>query len=149
MSLVLAGGAAGRASERAREIAARGVAGDVKDLGVVPDSDVPALLRGAAALVMPSFAEGFGLPVLEAQAAGTPVVCSDRGGLKEAAGNAAIYIDPERPQSIAEGIETVLTDEKTRENICLEGKRRAKEFTWDAVAEKTEAVYRTVLEVSS
>jgi glycosyltransferase involved in cell wall biosynthesis len=149
VSLVLAGGAADRAPQRAREIAARGLTGNVKDLGVVPDDDVPALLRGAAALVLPSFAEGFGIPVLEAQAVGTPVVCSDRGGLREAAGDAAIYIDPERPESIAHGIEKVLGDQKTRERICLEGKRRTKEFTWDAVAEKTEAVYRAVLEISS
>jgi glycosyltransferase involved in cell wall biosynthesis len=149
VSLVLAGGAAERRGDRKKAVEARGLTGLVKDLGIVPDTDVPALLRGASALVLPSFTEGFGIPVLEAQAAGTPVVCSDRGGLREAAGDAAIYIDPERPESIAHGIEKVLGDQKTRERICLEGKKRAKEFTWGAIAEKTEAVYRTVLQSSS
>jgi glycosyltransferase involved in cell wall biosynthesis len=145
VSLVLAGGAADRAPDRARSIAARGLEGRVTDLGVVPAADVPPLLAEATALVLPSFAEGFGIPVLEAQATGTPVVCSDRGGLREAAGDAAVYIDPERPESIADGLEQVLSDEKTRERICSEGKRRARLFTWDAVAARTAAVYEDVL----
>jgi glycosyltransferase involved in cell wall biosynthesis len=145
VSLVLAGGAAERVAERKRAIKARGLSGSVTDLGIVPASDVPSLLAGAAALVLPSLAEGFGIPVLEAQAVGTPVVCSDRGGLREAAGNAAVYIDPEKPASIAQALERVLTDEGLREMLRKEGKERAKLFTWDAVAEKTAEVYEDVL----
>ena len=96
--LVLAGGAAERRAARRAAAEAAGIADRLVDLGVVPDGDVVPLLAGASALAMPSFLEGFGLPVLEAQAVGTPVVCSDRGGLPEAAGDAALFADPDDPE---------------------------------------------------
>ena len=92
--LVLAGGASERREARAAAARAAGIADRLVDLGIVPESDIVPLLAGASALAMPSFLEGFGLPVLEAQAVGTPVVCSDRGGLPEAGGDAALYATP-------------------------------------------------------
>ena len=73
---------------------------------------MPALVAGAAALVLPSFAEGFGLPVLEAQAAGTPVACSDLPALREAAGDAAVFFDPHDVASMVGGDRTRCSEMK-------------------------------------
>ncbi len=104
LSLVLAGVEPGRTLPEG-----------VKAIGFVPDADVPPLLAGARALVLPSFAEGFGLPVLEAQASGTPVACSDLPALREAAGDAAVFFDPHDVGSMVAGIEKTLKDEELRE----------------------------------
>ena len=97
-----------------------------KAIGFVPDADVPPLLAGARALVLPSFAEGFGLPVLEAQAAGTPVACSDLPALREAAGDAAVYFDPHDVASIVAALNTLLGDEEKRESLRKRGRERAR-----------------------
>ena len=76
----------------------------------VSDDELPALYRGAAVFAYPSFFEGFGMPVLEAMASGTPVVASSHPSLDEAAGDAAVRVDPESPEAIAEGIEQALRD---------------------------------------
>jgi glycosyltransferase involved in cell wall biosynthesis len=143
--LVLAGGASGRAGTRGLRIAERKLSAHVLDLGIVPDEDVPALLAEATALVQPSLAEGFGLPVLEAQAVGTPVACSNRGGLPEAAGDAAVFFDPEDRPAIASAIRTVLGDEELRASLRSKGLSRAAAFSWDRVAARTAEVYREVL----
>jgi glycosyltransferase involved in cell wall biosynthesis len=145
-TLVLAGGADGRREGRARAILELGLGGAVLDLGVVPDRDVPPLVAGAAALALPSLDEGFGLPVLEAQALGTPVVCSNRGGLPEAAGDAALVVDP-APEPLAQALVTVLENEAVRRDLASRGRERAKELTWAKVAARTAAVYREVLAV--
>jgi len=143
--LVLAGGSSDRAGARGLRIAERKLSAHILDLGIVPDADVPALLAEARALVQPSFTEGFGLPVLEAQAVGTPVACSNRGGLPEAAGDAAVFFDPEDRPAIVTAIQRVLGDEGLRASLRSKGLARAPAFTWERVAEKTSAVYREVL----
>jgi glycosyltransferase involved in cell wall biosynthesis len=143
--LVLAGGSTERAGLRQAQIAARGLSAHVLDLGIVPDEDVPALLAEARALVLPSLAEGFGLPVLEAQAVGTPVACSNRGGLSEAAGEAAVFFDPEDRPGIASALRRVLADEELRASLTSKGLARAHAFSWERVAGMTSAVYRDVL----
>jgi glycosyltransferase involved in cell wall biosynthesis len=143
--LVLAGGSSDRAAKRRARIAARGLSALVLDLGVVPDADVPPLLAEASALVQPSLTEGFGLPVLEALAVGTPVACSDRGGLPEAGGDAALYFDPENRPAVAAAIRRVVEDDGLRACLRSKGLARAPAFTWDRVAERTSAVYREVL----
>ena len=144
--LVLAGGAAERASERRAALAARGLKEvDVRDLGVVNERDVAPLLSAARLLAFPSLAEGFGLPALEAQAAGTPLLCSRRGGLPEAAGEAALYVDPESPASIAEGLGRLLSGKALRRRLAGDGRRHAAAFTWEAAARRTLAVYREAL----
>jgi alpha-1,3-rhamnosyl/mannosyltransferase len=143
--LVLAGGAEERRGARARAAADAGLAeGSVLDLGVIPDRDVAPLLAGASLLALPSFDEGFGLPVLEAQALGTAVICSNRGGLPEAAGDAALLVDPD-PDSLAEGLERLLGDDALRRDLAEKGKLRARERTWAVVAARTAEVYREVL----
>jgi glycosyltransferase involved in cell wall biosynthesis len=134
LSLVLAGVAPGR-------VRAEGV----HALGFVPDADVPPLLAGARALVLPSFAEGFGLPVLEAQAVGTPVTCSDLPALREAAGDAAVFFDPHDVASMAAGIEKILRDEKLRRGLREKGRARAAAFSWRRAAERTAGLYEEIL----
>ena len=134
LSLVLAGVAPGR-------VRAEGV----HALGFVPDADVPPLLAGARALVLPSFAEGFGLPVLEAQAAGTPVACSDLPALREAAGDAAVFFDPHDAASIAAALNALLGDEEKRNFLRKRGRERVAQFTWSRVAERTARIYDSVL----
>lgn len=134
LSLVLAGVAPGR-------VRAEGV----HALGFVPDADVPPLLAGARALVLPSLAEGFGLPVLEAQAAGTPVICSDLPALREAAGDAAVFFDPHDVASMAAGIEKILRDEKLRRGLREKGRARAAAFSWRRAAERTAGLYEEIL----
>lgn len=140
--LVLAGGATQRRESRAAAAAAAGVGDRIVDLGVVPEADVAPLLAGAAALAMPSFLEGFGLPVLEAQAVGTPVVCSDRGGLPEAAGDAALVVSLEEPEALADALRRVLTDTGLAARLSARGRQRAAAFTWEAAYEKVAEAWR-------
>jgi glycosyltransferase involved in cell wall biosynthesis len=113
----------------------------VKAVGFVPDADVPALVALAEALVLPSFAEGFGLPVLEAHAAGTPVACSDLPALHEAGGEAAVFFNPHDAATIASAINALLGDEEKRNLLRKKGRGRARQFSWDAVAAQTAAIY--------
>jgi alpha-1,3-rhamnosyl/mannosyltransferase len=96
--------------------------------GFIRPEDLPLIYTGATALVCPSLMEGFGLPILEAMACGTPVVCARAGALPEVAGEAALYVDPLDATSIAGGIEQVLTDEGLRARLAAQGLTRALEF---------------------
>jgi glycosyltransferase involved in cell wall biosynthesis len=96
-------------------------------LGFVPDAELPALYRGADTFVFPSRFEGFGIPVIEAMACGVPCVVSSHPSLDEACGDAAVRVDPERPQAIAAGIEQALTE---REALRTKGLEHAARFSW-------------------
>jgi glycosyltransferase involved in cell wall biosynthesis len=146
LALVLAGGARERASERRADLERRGLSSRVLDLGVVPDADLPPLMAEAAALALPSLAEGFGLPVVEAQALGTPVVCSDRGALPETAGGAALLCDPESPDSIAAALLRAVSDEKLRVRLIDQGLSRTRGLSWGAAGAALARIYREVLE---
>jgi len=98
--------------------------------GVVPDAQLPSLYRSAEALVFPSLYEGFGLPVLEAMACGTPVVTSNVSALPEVAGNAALLVDPTSVEQIAEAIERLVNDRSLRERLSQKGLARAADFPW-------------------
>ncbi len=108
----------------------------VRLLGHVAREDLPALLSGARALVMPSLYEGFGLPVLEAMACGTPVVASNVSSLPEVAGDAALLVDPHATEALTEALARVLTDAELRQTLRQRGLQRARQFTWQAAAEK-------------
>jgi glycosyltransferase involved in cell wall biosynthesis len=108
-------------------------------LGRVSDDELARLYRGARCLVYASLYEGFGLPIAEAMACGTPVVTSTGGAMEETAGGAAVLVDPRDPASIAAGIEEALG---RREELRLLGIERARSFSWDAAARATVGVYR-------
>jgi glycosyltransferase involved in cell wall biosynthesis len=126
-------------------IRARGLEGKVKHLGYVPEGDLPALLGGALALVYPSLYEGFGLPVLEAMACGTPVLTSNVSALPETAGEAAILVDPSSTEEIARGIRDLIGSAELRDRLRAAGLARARSFSWRRTAEGTLAVYARVL----
>jgi glycosyltransferase involved in cell wall biosynthesis len=111
-------------------------------LGYVDDAELPALYTGARALVHPSLYEGFGLPLLEAMACGTPVVTSAGSAMAELADGAAELVDPRDPASIAEGIERAIA---RRDELRTAGFERARAFTWDAAADATAAVYQELV----
>ena len=98
----------------------------------VSADELPALYRSAAVFAYPSFFEGFGMPILEAMASGAPVVASSHPSLDEAAGDAAVRVDPESPESIAEGIKRALRE---REILIAKGLDHARRFTWRACGE--------------
>lgn len=125
----------------AREL---GVEGHIRELGVLNNEALQAVYHAADVLVFPSWWEGFGWPPLEAMASGTPVVCSDRGSLGEVAGDAALIVNPEKPEEIADSIIRALHDEALRQSLITKGLERAKQFTWERAAEQTFQVYREV-----
>jgi alpha-1,3-rhamnosyl/mannosyltransferase len=96
--------------------------------GFIAPEDLPLLYAGATALVCPSLAEGFGLPVLEAMACGTPVVCARAGALPEVAGDAALYVDPNDIGSIMLGLQQILADDALRRTLSSRGLTRARLF---------------------
>ena len=124
-----------------RVVGARGWGGvDVSgQVGEIPDSELASLFRGARCVLYPSLYEGFGLPVLEAMACGTPVVTSTGTATDEVAGGAAVLVDPLDVNSIAEGIERALT---RRDELMPLGVARASEFTWDRAADSTVALWQ-------
>jgi alpha-1,3-rhamnosyl/mannosyltransferase len=108
----------------------------------VAEIDKLALLQGAKALVFPSLSEGFGLPMLEAFAAGTPVIASSTTSLAEVSGGAALGIDPLNTGEIMEAMLAVSQNEALRLQMIQKGRQRSLEFTWEKCAEQTSAVYK-------
>jgi glycosyltransferase involved in cell wall biosynthesis len=121
-----------------------GVENRVIFTGYVADADLPALISAATALAMPSKYEGFGLPVLEAMACGTPVIASNTSSLPEVGGEAALYAAPDDVRSWAEIIEQVMEDAQLRAILREKGLRQAAKFRWDRMAWETLEVYETV-----
>lgn len=112
----------------------------------VSDDDLSALYGGAEIYVHPSRAEGFGLPVLEAMACGTPVCCSEIPSLVEITGDAARRFDPLRVDDLARSLARLLDSRREREVLARRGLAKAKQFTWTSVAEKTWSAYARALE---
>lgn len=121
------------------------VADSVRFLEFVKDEDLPQLYKHAIAFVLPSLYEGFGLPVLEAMNYGCPVITSNISSLPEAGGDAALYVDPEHVEDIAEKMESVYRDKALRLDMIEKGKKQVKKFSWDVSAEKTLSVLRKVV----
>ncbi len=116
-------------------------------LGFVEQDDLPPLVAGARALVLPSRYEGFGMPVLEAMAAGTPVLVSNRGALPEVAGDAARLFDPDDVAGLAAELERLDGDDGLCEDMARRGRRRAAPFTWERSAAETVEAYRLALDL--
>jgi glycosyltransferase involved in cell wall biosynthesis len=143
--LVIAGQLGWKYGGFLRRLEQSGLHDRVRLLGYVPDEDLPALYTLARALAFPSLYEGFGLPVVEAMACGTPVVTSNRSAMLEVAQGAALLVDPMSAEDIAGGIDRVLRDESLRDALRASGLARAASYTWPCVARRTLAVYEQVL----
>lgn len=117
-----------------------GISNQVKFLEYVPYSELPTIINQAIALVFPSLWEGFGLPVLEAMACGTPVITSNLSSLPEAAGDAAILVNPYNVGEITEAMQSLANDESLRMRLREAGFERCKLFSWKKTGEATAAV---------
>lgn len=118
---------------------------DVLWTGFVEEDELPLLYNAASLFVYPSFFEGFGLPVLEAMACGTPVITSNTSSLPEVAGDAAILIDPYNVEELSYAMYKVLTDNSLKEQMREKGLGQAAKFSWEKCARETLEVYKEVL----
>jgi alpha-1,3-rhamnosyl/mannosyltransferase len=109
----------------------------VEITGWLPREDLLRLYERAQAFVYPSTFEGFGMPVLEALAAGIPVACSNIAPIKEVAGDAALFFDPSDEEAIATALDQILNDKPLRGKLAQAGPERARPFTWKRTAEQT------------
>lgn len=138
-------GPEGSASVELQELARQlGLVSDIKRLGYVPDEDMPGLYSAAAGLIFPSLGEGFGLPIVEAMACGTPVVTSNVSCMPEIAGDAALLVDPESVESLAAALKTLASNPVAREQLRAKGLKRAQIFSWLRTAQETEQLYQEV-----
>jgi glycosyltransferase involved in cell wall biosynthesis len=114
-------------------------------IGFATEADLPALYSAAVCLAFPSLYEGFGLPVLEAMACGTPVVTSNLSSLPEVAGDAALMVDPYDSEAIAVAIQYVLDDSTLRNQLIEKGYERVGRFSWGESARKLQQIYNAML----
>jgi glycosyltransferase involved in cell wall biosynthesis len=143
VKLVIAGAKGWYYEQIFATVAALGLSDDVIFPGFVPGDELPWWYRAADLFVYPSLFEGFGLPVLEALACGTPVITSAASSLPEVAGDAALLVSPEDTAAWAEAIGRVLGDPDLRARLAKAGPRQAAAFTWSRTAAETVAVYRS------
>ena len=133
--LVIAGDYGGEYYERIIHILRDGgVEKDVFFIGYINASELYAYYKNAVAVTFPSLNEGFGMPIIEAMSVGTPVITSNISSMAEAAGDAALLVDPHNPQDIARAMELALTDQALRADLIVKGLERAKNFSWQKAA---------------
>jgi glycosyltransferase involved in cell wall biosynthesis len=144
--LVIVGMPGWRPEQLAEPLQRALASGQVRLLGYQSDTTIAELLAGARLLLFPSLYEGFGLPVLEAMASGTPVILSRSSALPEVAGEAGTYIDPQDERACAEAIQQLIDDQPEWQRRRDAGLVRAEEFSWQRCAAITASVYRQVVE---
>ena len=142
--LLLAGDVCKRPDIRAT-VGRLGISACTKLVGVISDAELVASYQQATVFVFPSLYEGFGLPVLEAMGCGCPVICSNASSLPEVAGDAAVLVDPHRPEQLAEELAKVLDSDALQSTLRARGLARAQEFVWDRTARQTIAVYERLM----
>jgi glycosyltransferase involved in cell wall biosynthesis len=123
---------------------ARQPTNDIRFLGFVAGADLPALYSAADLFVYPSLYEGFGLPLVEAMACGTPVITSNVSAMPEVVGDAAVLVSPDDVASIADAMETVLGDSSLRATLVEAGLVRSRAFRWEETARVIARVFNTV-----
>ncbi len=142
---IIAGGKGWLEDEMHQTIAETNLTDFVHLLGFVHDSDLPALYSAARALVMPSLYEGFGLPILEAMACGTPVITSNLSSLPEVAGSAALLVNPLHTDEIGNAIRRIESDDDYRTVLIDSGYQQARKFTWEKSARQLKSIYDRLL----
>ena len=146
MKLVIAGPWDDRYPQPKRVVERLGLKNRVLFVDRVEEADLPALYGGAALFAFPSLYEGFGLPVLEAMACGTPVVCSHISTLSQLAEEAAIFVNPGNPEDLGSAMDRVLRGPALQQRMRQRGLQRASGYTWERTARETLAVYETVFQ---
>jgi len=142
--LILAGRLAWGKAEVLKSLQKLKLEGQTKILGYVPKEDLPAIYALAEFLAFPSFYEGFGLPVLEAQAAGTSVLCSHTSSFPEVAGDSALLVNPHSVESTDEGMQKLWSDSALRRNLIEKGEKNLRRFSWQKTALLTIQTYQEV-----
>jgi glycosyltransferase involved in cell wall biosynthesis len=145
VKLILVGARGWLCDELLRRIEQLGMGEEIVLHGYASNGELPLWYNAAALLAYPSLYEGFGLPVLEAQACGTAVLTSNVSSLPEAAGDAALLIEPTDVEAIAEGLNRLLADESLRQDLRWRGLRHAAQFSWLRSARETARAYRSAL----
>ena len=143
--LVLAGSFGYGAAEALRTVEQSRRRADITVTGYLADEELDRWYERASVFAFPSLDEGFGIPVLEAMSRGLPVVTSNRSALPEVAGDAALLVDPEDTEAIADGLNRLIADEGLRAELSRSGLQRSKRFTWESAASQTWEVYRELL----
>ncbi len=138
--LVIAGQRGWMTDELFQRVGSLGLTGRVLFPGYVESEDVPALLSGATLFAFPSLYEGFGLPVIEAMACGTPTVCSNAASLPEVAGDAALLVEPRDTAALAQALRRLLDNETLRRDLSDRGLERARRFSWESCARRVAEV---------
>ena len=144
MQLVLAGKKGWLYDDLFAQVDAAGLRERVLFPGYVEDADLAALLSGAIAFVFPSLYEGFGMPVLEAQACGVAVMTGKNSSLPEVAGDAALLVDPLDVDAIAAAMQRLVDDDELRQELTRRGFENVKRFSWEKCARETLAVLESV-----
>jgi glycosyltransferase involved in cell wall biosynthesis len=144
-TLVLAGKRGHQADRLLEQARTLGCADRLILTDYVPDSDLPALFANAEAFVYPSKREGFGLPVLMALAAGTPVLASKSSSIPEVCGEAALLVNTEDVETLREGLDTLAGDPTLRQTLAAAGRVRSRRFTWEQTAIGTVEAYQRAL----
>lgn len=139
---VIAGAAGWKYEDVLQEAARPDLAGRVELRGYVDERELPALYRNAVAFVYPSLYEGFGMPVIEAMACGTPVLTSNVAALPELADGAAVLVDPLDEKALADAMHALATDAGLRERLRRQGPARAAEYSWERTCDLTLDAYR-------
>jgi len=142
IKLLITGSEISRYSELRRAVHRFNLHRHVRFLGYLSEETLASLYRLADAFVFPSLYEGFGLPPLEAMASGTPVLTSNVSSLPEVVADSALLIDPYHPESIAEGLARILSDDALRARLIEDGRTRAASFSWEASIRQVLAIYR-------
>ncbi len=144
-SLVIAGMNGWKCAELYERVSNLHLQSRVVFTGFVAEEDKPGLIAGAEVFVYPSLYEGFGIPVLEALACGTPSLASNVSAIPEVAGDAALLVDPRNADDIARGLESLLADADLRASLRAKGIRQAGRFSWSQTTEETLKIYATAV----
>ncbi|HKV41568.1 MAG TPA: glycosyltransferase family 1 protein, partial [Blastocatellia bacterium] len=145
LPLFVAGGRGWLSEPLYEYVRRQGLGSLVTFTGYVPENDLPALYKAASVFAYPSLYEGFGLPVLEAMACGTPTLTSNRSALIEAAGDAALLVNPESVTEIADGIQELIDDKAKRTDLARLGLEQSRKFSWEQSARQVLEIYRRII----